>query len=68
MPAEDGIGRENGGNFCERFPPQHLPLDGQPMALVVSEQQSFLSEFLLENLILGAEIPEVPEGGVAYGQ
>jgi hypothetical protein len=56
MPAQDGFGSHHGGKLIERLTAEDLALDGEPTALAVVEEYSFLSELLPEYPILSEEV------------
>ena len=56
MPAHDGFGSHDGGEFVEHPAAEDLAFDGEPASLVVVEEYSFLSELLPEYLILSEEV------------
>jgi len=56
MPAQDGFGSHDGGEFVEHLAVEDLAFDGKPGPLVVVEEYSFLSELLPEYLIRGDEV------------
>ena len=55
MPAEDGVGGDDGGDGFQGFAAQHFAFDGQAAPLVIGQEDAFLAEFLLEDFDLGAE-------------
>ena len=56
MPPENRIRSHDGGQLLEYLPPEDLAFDSQAPALVVVEQDSFLSELLSEDSILRQEV------------
>ena len=56
MPAQNGVRRDQRAEFAEQFAAQDFPFDGQPVPLVVIQQNSFLAMHLLKHLVLGAKI------------
>ena len=56
MPPEQRIRSHDAGQLLEHLPPEDFAFDSQPLALVVAEQDSFLSELLSEDSILCQEI------------
>ena len=47
MPPQNRIGRKQGAEFFQQISPNYLAFDSQPPALVVVEQDAFLSEYLV---------------------
>jgi len=56
MPAEDGIRSDDGGKLVEQLAAEDLAFDGEPTALAIVEEYSFLSELLPEYVILSEEV------------
>jgi hypothetical protein len=56
MPAEDGIWSDDGGKLVEQLAAEDLALDGEPTALAIVEEYSFLSELPPEYVILSEEV------------
>jgi hypothetical protein len=56
VPAEDGVGGDDGADLAEEPPPKHPPLGGEAPALVVVEQHPLVSQLLKEDPVL---LPEV---------
>ena len=56
MPPEKRIRSRDAGQLLEHLPPEDFAFDSQPLALVVAELDSFLSELLSEDSILCQEI------------
>jgi hypothetical protein len=56
MPAEDRIGRNNGGNLQQYFAAQDFAFDGQATTLVIAEKNSLPAQLLFEDLILGDQV------------
>ena len=56
MPAEDGIRSDDGGKLVEQLAAEDLAFDGEPTALAIVEESSFLSERLPEYVILSEEV------------
>ena len=56
MPAKNGFGSHDGGEFVEHLTAEDLAFDGEPASLAVVEEYSFLSELFLEYLILSEEV------------
>ena len=52
MPAEDRVGRDDGCELQQGFPPDGLGFDGQQSTLIIGEQDPFLSQFLEKSLDL----------------
>jgi hypothetical protein len=46
MPCQQSIGRDQGGDFGQKFAPQPFGLDGQSAALVIIEPQSATAQLL----------------------
>ena len=56
MPSQDRIGREQRADFFQSLATKNLALEGQSTPLIVVEQDAFSAVFLLEHVVLGAEI------------
>ena len=56
MPAQNGVRRDQRGNFVQQFAAQDLPFDSESSTLVVVEQNPFLAVHFLENLVFRAEV------------
>jgi len=56
MPAENRLRSHDAGQLLKHLPTEDLAFDSQPPALVVVEQDSFLSELLSGNSILREEV------------
>jgi hypothetical protein len=51
-----GVRREQRADFPQQPASQDFAFDGQAAALVIVEQDPFLAEFFLEDLVFGAEV------------
>jgi hypothetical protein len=50
---QGGVGRDDRGDFLQRFATQYLSFDGEAAPLVIGEQEALLTELLFEYLVLG---------------
>ena len=55
-PTQDGIGRHDRGDLAQRLAAKQFSLHGETPALIVVEQDSFLPNLLLEQMVFGAEV------------
>ena len=56
VPPEKSVGRDNRCDFLQHLPSQDLPFDSQPSTLLVIQKDTFLSQFLLEDLVLRDQV------------
>src|SRR5271166_5290274 len=56
MPAQDRVGRNQGGNLLECLAAQHLASDGESPTLVIVEHDAFLAELFLQDLVFGSQV------------
>jgi len=56
MPAKNGVWREQRAELSKQFASEYFAFHGQPSALIIVEQDSFVAEFLFENSILSHQI------------
>ena len=56
MPTQDRIGSDDRRDVLQSPATQELAFDGQAAALIVTQHNSFLAVYFLEDLILGAEV------------
>jgi hypothetical protein len=56
VPTQDGVRREERADLCQELATEDFSFDSQASTLVVVQQDAAFAEFLLEDLVLGAEI------------
>ena len=56
MPSKNRVGCKQRADFFKQFVAQDLTFDGQATSLIVGQQNSFLANLFLENLILGTKV------------
>ena len=56
VPAEDGVGRDERGDFGEGVPPDRLAADRESATLIVGQSESSTPELLLQDAVLFSEI------------
>ena len=55
MPAQDGVGSEDGTDFGQQLAAQDFAFEGEASALVVVQENAAFTELLLQDLVLGAK-------------
>jgi len=55
VPAQDGVGSEEGADFRQELAAEDFAFDGESAALIIVEQDTARAELLFEDLVLGAE-------------
>ena len=56
MPAQDGVGREQGAKQFQLPAAEDFSLDGQSSPLIIAEQDPFPAELFFEYGVLGSQI------------
>lgn len=56
VPAEDSVGRDDGGHLTEQPAPEGPALRGEAPALVIGQPQALAAELFLENAVLLDEV------------
>ena len=56
VPSQEGLRRNDRGDFAKQAPPEHLRLGRQAPALIVVQAEAFGSQLLAQHLVFLAEI------------
>ena len=56
VPAQDGVGCDDGGNLAEQSTTEDLALRSESTSLVVGQAQAFAAELLLQHAVLLDEV------------
>ena len=56
VPAQDGVGSDDGGDACENAATENLALRSESAALVIRESESLAAQLLLQDTVLLDEV------------